>query len=515
MNSRRHFLPLLVGAALLLASPACAGPSALAPTATATQGAVQTSTCKIPDLAGMDQQNAMKTLAGLGLTPIKTLEYSTTVPVGAVITTDPAPGSTLQACQGDITVVISMGPSQTVATALPRPAQDTPAAGPTPDMSAALDKPMYHTIYQESFNTLNNGLDPAWKVKINPGGSMSTKEGALVVTGTVIAQVGDPSWQNYRITFTAMDSSGFAFIAFFRIQQDTSNSMAMSCQSQATSDGSGTNLHCYWLRMVNGAQQKIEGTYPDVVCSNVCNIMIEAIDNNYRFVFNDVEQFKFSDNTYKNGGAGFYINSPTKPWSLSAFDVSAPPQPASPGQILFRDDFKTSAWDIGSYEGDYASYDQELVNGKYQWHVKAKKGVALKDCVKAINLPQMFTLSVDVKVLSGPKDATYGLTFRCQDNSNLYYFNVSENGPWGFFKLINGDWTRIVGEDTSPVTPGETNHLQVVGDGTSYAFFLNGTLLQQVSENEFQTGGVGLAVELANPGDEATVEFDNLIINIP
>jgi hypothetical protein len=72
-----------------------------------------------------------------------------------------------------------------------------------------------------------------------------------------------------------------------------------------------------------------------------------------------------------------------------------------------------------------------------------------------------------------------------------------------------------VGEDTSPVTAGETNHLQVVGDGTSYAFFLNGNLLQQVSESEFQMGGVGLGVELANPGDEATVEFDNLIINIP
>jgi len=374
---------------------------------------------------------------------------------------------------------------------------------------------MYNTVYLERFNPLNNGLDPAWKVKINPGGAMSTKDGALVVTGTVMAQVGDASWQNYRITFSSVTGSGYSFVAFFRVQSDTSNSMAMSCQSQASSAGSGNALHCEWFRIVNKVQTKITGTFPAEVCTGTCSILIEAKDNNYRFAFNGAEQFTFSDDTFKDGGVGFYVSSPIQPWTLSAFDVSETPHPASPGLILFRDDFKTSAWDTGSYEGDFAIYDQALVDGKLQWHVKAKQGVALKNCVKAINLPQVFTLSVDVKVLSGPKDSTYALMFRCQDNTNLYYFNVSENGPWGFYKLINGEWNKIVGEDTSPVSPGEVNHLQVIGDGTSYAFVLNGHLLRQVSESEFQAGGIGLAVELANPGDEATVEFDNLVINIP
>ena len=383
-------------------------------------------------------------------------------------------------------------------------------------MSAALDKPMYNTIYQEGFNTLKDGLDPAWKVKINPGGSMSTKDGVLAVTGTVLAQVGDATWQDYRITFTSITGSGYAFVAFFRVQSDTDNSMAMSCQSQAAAGGnSDTNLHCDWYRVVNKVQTKITGTYPANVCTNTCAIMIEAKGNTYRFVFNAVEQFSFSDDTYKSGGVGFYVSSTTQPWTLSSFDVSTPPHPASPGDILFRDDFKTGTWDTGSNEGNYASYDQELVNGKYQWHVKAKQGVALKTCVKAITLPQVFTLSVDVKVISGPKDTTYALMFRCQDNANLYYFNVSENGPWGFYKLIDSNWTWIIGEDTSPVTPGQTNQLQVIGDGTSYAFSLNGHLLRQVSESQYQVGGVGLAVELANPGEEATVEFDNLVINTP
>jgi len=465
----------------------------------------------------VDQLIAMKNLASLGLTPVKTLDYSNTIPVDSVITTDPAPGTTIESCQVDVTVVISMGPRQSSAsTPFAQITLDVPTQAPTPDMSAALDNPMYNTVYQERFNPLNNGLDPAWKVKINPGGAMSTKDGALVVTGTVLAQVGDTTWQNYRITFSSISGSGYSFIAFFRAQGDTSNSMAMSCQSQVAASGdSGTSLHCDWFRMVNKAQTKISGTYPAEVCTNICNIMIEAKDNNYRFVFNGVEQFNFSDDTYKTGGVGFYVSSTTQPWTLSSFDVSTPPHPASPGEILFRDDFKTSAWDVGSYDNEYATYEQTMVNGTYQWHVKAKQGVALKECIKAINLPKVFTLSVDVKVLSGPKDATYALTFRCQDNNNLYYFNVSENGPWGLYKLIDGGWTKIVSEDTSPVTPGQTTRLHVIGDGTNYALLLNGHLLRQVIESDFQMGGIGLGVELANPGDEATVEFDNVIINIP
>jgi hypothetical protein len=529
MNSRRRLFPaLVVAAALLLSSLACISSSAVTPAAVATAPAptalataaapaAPAAKCIIPDLAGMDQQSAMKNLAGLGLTPVKTLDYSDTIPAEAVITTDPAPGTALDNCQTDITVVISMG-SRKAGAVTPAAQVDTPAAPPlipTPDMSSSLDKPMYNILYQENFDTLKDGMNPAWRTKINPGSSLSTKDGTLVVTGTILAQVGDTSWQDYRITFSSITGSGYAFVAFFRTQSDTTNSMAMSCQDRPAAAGSGNALHCELFRIVNNVQTRIDAAYPADVCPSICDIMIEAAGNAYRFVFNGVEQFKITDNTFKTGGVGFYVKSATQPWTLSSFDVSTPPHPASPGDILFRDDFKTSAWDTGSYDGDYASYDQSMLNGKYQWHIKAKKGVAQKVCMKAVTLPGVFTFSVNVKVISGPKDIAYGLVFRCQDNSNLYYYNVSENGPWGFFKLINLQWTKVVGEDTSPVLPGDTNQLQVIGDGTNYAFTLNGHLIQQVTESQFKMGGIGLGVELANPGDEATVEFDNLSITYP
>jgi len=522
MNSRRRFLAaLVVVAALLLSSLACISSSAMpAPTATvaATAPAGPTSQCKIPDLTGMDQQSAMKNLAALGLTPVKTLDYSDTIPADSVIITDPPPGTTLDSCQSNVTIVISMGPRQPGALT-PLAQKDTPAAPdliPTPDMSSSLDKPMYNILYQENFDTLKDGMNPAWKVKINPGGSMSTKDGTLVVTGTALAQVGDASWQDYRITLTSITGSGYGLVVFFRTQSDTSNSMAMSCQDRPSGAGNpGNALHCELFRIINNVQTRIEAAYPADVCPSICNIMIEAVGNAYRFVFNGVEQFKITDDTFKNGGAGLYVKSPAQPWTLSSFNVSTPPHPASPGEALFRDDFKTGAWDTGSYDSDFATYDQSMLDGTYRWHIKAKKGVAQKQCMKAVSLPGVFTFTVNVKVINGPKDIAYGLVFRCQDSGNLYYYNVSDNGAWGFFKLINSQWNRVVGEDTSPVTPDQVNQLQVIGDGTNYAFVLNGHLIQQVTESQFKNGGIGLGVELANPGDEATVEFDNLSITYP
>ncbi len=434
MNSQRRFhLIMVVVAALLLSSLACIGSNVITPKSTPTSPAEQTSKCKIPDLAGMDQQRALDSLMALGLTPVKTLDYSETIPADAVITSDPTPGTALDTCEGEITLVISMGPRQAGASTTP----GEPNQAPTPDMTSAFDQPMYNTLYRENFDTLKDGLNPAWKVKINPGGAMSTKDGTLVVTGTALAQVGDANWQDYRITFTSITGSGYSFVAFFRTQSDTTNSMAMSCQDRPAGSGSGNALHCELFRIVNNVQTRIETTYPADECPSICNIMIEAIGNAYRFVFNGVEQFKISDATFKNGGVGFYVKTAAQPWTLSSFDVSTPPHPASPGDILFRDDFKTSAWDTGSYDTDFASYDQSMVDGKYRWHIQAKKGVAQKICMKAVTLPGVFTYSVNVKVISGPKDIAYGLVFRCQDSANLYYYNVSENGPWGFFKLID------------------------------------------------------------------------------
>jgi hypothetical protein len=289
----------------------------------------------------------------------------------------------------------------------------------------------------------------------------------------------------------------------------------MSCQDLASTVGVGSALRCEWFRNNNGQQEKIVGAVPDEVCTGLCDIVVEARGSDFRFLFNGEEKFKFSTDTNKTGMVGFNVKSTSTPFRLFSFDVSEPQHPASPGVLLFRDDFKTDTWFTGSQEDELAAYQQNLVNSKYQWHVKAKESVSIKLCNTAMNLPDVFTLTANVRVVSGPKDTAYALVFNCKDYNNLYFFTVSESGSYGFYKLQNGQWTTIIDNTKITLTPGKQNSLQVVGGGGEYYLIFNGEYLTRVRDASFVNGGVGLGVELYNPGDEATVEFDDIQVNTP
>ncbi|MBN1312103.1 MAG: PASTA domain-containing protein [Anaerolineae bacterium] len=65
--------------------------------------------CLVPEVAGLDQAAAEGMLVGLGLQPVWTNQYDSTTAPGTVISQDPLGGTTLLPCQGDVTVVLSLG----------------------------------------------------------------------------------------------------------------------------------------------------------------------------------------------------------------------------------------------------------------------------------------------------------------------------------------------------------------------------------------------------------------------
>ena len=507
-------------ATFLLLSLACINTRLATPRAALTLTEPVSVKCEIPDLVGIDQQIAQKSLTSLGLSPVKKAEFNSDVPVDAVISTDPPAGTTLQECQGEITLVISMGPRPVVAKT-PVPTRVLPTSTPkvvipTPTTSIAdqLDQPMYNTIYLEPFDTPKNGFNPAWQVSYAAGGASKANKGWLELTGDVTALVGDKNWQDYLVTLHAVDGSLYSLDVFFRMQ-DAQNTLVMSCQDLQSTVGIGSALHCEWFRNNNGQQEKIAGAVPDEVCTGLCDIVVEAKGSDFRFLFNGKEKFKFSTDTNKTGSVGFKVKSTAAALRLYSFDVSEPQHPASPGVLLFRDDFKTGTWVTGSQEDDLATYQQNLVNGKYQWHINAKQSVSIKQCNTTMTLPDVFTLTTHVRAVSGPKDTAYALVFNCKDYSNLYYFKISEAGSYGFYKLKNGQWTTIIDNTKITLTPGEQNSLQVVGGGGQYDLIFNGKLLTQVKDTSFVNGGIGLGVELYNPGDQAAVEFDDIQVSMP
>jgi len=507
-------------AALLLSSMACSVTGAASPKATLAPTVPPSVKCVIPDLAGIDQQTALKSLTSLGLIPVKKVEFSESTPEDAVVSTDPPAGTTLQDCQGEITLIISMGP-RAAATKTPVPTRVRPTSTPKAPVPTAtipimdiLDQPMFTPVYIERFDAPINGFNKEWRVSYANGGASKTDKGWLELNGEVTALVGDKNWQDYVITFAGVDGSGYALDIFFRMQ-DVKNTLMMSCQDDSPTDETNPSLHCEWFRISGGMKEKIAGTAPDEACEGICNIKVEARGSDFRFLFRGQEKFKFSTDTHKTGQVGFRVKTTSSRFRLYSFDVSEPQHPASPGDLLFRDDFKTGDWITGSQEDDLAAYQQNLVNGKYQWHIKAKESVSLKQCNTAITLPRVFSLSAKFKAVSGPKDTAYALVFNCKDNSNLYFFKVSEGGIYGLFKLQNGQWTTIIENTNIDLTPGEENRLQVIGGGGQYFLSLNGKPLGQFSDTSYVYGGIGLGVELYHPGEEVVVEFDDIHIDEP
>jgi len=69
-----------------------------------------TEICEVPNIVGLDQAAAEGMLTGLGLQPVRSNQYDPNVTARAVISQNPPAGSRMKPCQGDVTIVISLGP---------------------------------------------------------------------------------------------------------------------------------------------------------------------------------------------------------------------------------------------------------------------------------------------------------------------------------------------------------------------------------------------------------------------
>jgi regulation of enolase protein 1 (concanavalin A-like superfamily) len=113
-----------------------------------TVGYTPAAICLVPNVTGLDQAAAEGMLTDLGLQPVKTVQDDPTVAKGAVISQEPAEGTRLEPCTGDVIIVVSRGP-------LPTPTDmPTPTNTPVPPTLTPTDTPIPPT------ETPNSGVVP-------------------------------------------------------------------------------------------------------------------------------------------------------------------------------------------------------------------------------------------------------------------------------------------------------------------------------------------------------------------
>ena len=185
--------------------------------------------------------------------------------------------------------------------------------------------------------------------------------------------------------------------------------------------------------------------------------------------------------------------------------------------IILSDTFDSNQndWPTGSDTGEFASITWTNANGKYRWDATAKQGFIWWS-YPAVSDVNDFYLSVDAQQISGPTTAQMGLLLRLFDNSNFYLFKIDNNQRYTF-ELSSGDgWTTLLDWTNSPaLKPDEVNHLTVFAEGNYFAFFVNGSLVAELTDDHLAGGKGGVAIGLDNAGDQAVFEFDNFVLRAP
>ena len=182
---------------------------------------------------------------------------------------------------------------------------------------------------------------------------------------------------------------------------------------------------------------------------------------------------------------------------------------SKPLEPVYEDDFSNPQSGWARYSGEsretgYEDGEYHILVKKYDWAawVYNRNAGRFTD----------FVLEIDTRLVSGPEESLYGVTFRVQDTEaeNYYRFLVSGDGYYLIGTKTNDVWTILQSKTKSAfIQEGyNTNHLEVVCRDSQIEVYVNGHHLNTITDDSFAEGCMGMIVD--TPAPDTLVAFDNL-----
>jgi hypothetical protein len=184
--------------------------------------------------------------------------------------------------------------------------------------------------------------------------------------------------------------------------------------------------------------------------------------------------------------------------------------PTTGPAVLFEDDFSdpSSGWETGSTDEGWVRYqDGELHILNY---------TAAEDVTRSFPR-QYFTdliMEVESRLVDGSDDNWHTHYCRYVDSSNYYAVAFSADGYYAGTAKVDGVSARLVESASSDAINrgvGATNVVRLECTGNRLRFFVNGTLLIDVTDTQLIGGDIGLQVASLG-GEYSEVAFDNLVV---
>lgn len=184
-------------------------------------------------------------------------------------------------------------------------------------------------------------------------------------------------------------------------------------------------------------------------------------------------------------------------------------------ELLFQETFDSNeaGWTTGEEDDEYGQYRTVFDDGRYRLSHTASQGVFAWEQLPGGDFDNFVTVVDAIPVEANTGSYGYGLTFRNNDSfDSLYALEIDTDGF--FVNLLHeGEWTTLVDyRRFSAINPGGPNQLMVEAIGPAFTFYINGQQAATVEDNTLRRGSVGVAIDLYEPGDSASVEFDNLTV---
>jgi hypothetical protein len=255
--------------------------------------------------------------------------------------------------------------------------------------------------------------------------------------------------------------------------------------------------------------------------TNSNKLAVVAQGQTFSLYINNTKVYEFTDDTFIEGdvaivagtqAVGEYV---AKFMSVNVWEVAGETSPTSEpgssitkGAKLYTENFSdpTSGWD---------EWDRASSRGGYE---------ANKYFIEVLNPDQFswgngyqnfddFVLEVDASKVAGPDDGGFGIILRYVDMDNFYYFAVSNDGQYRFSYYLNNERTDIISWTASDaIKQGNAlNKLSVACKGNHFILSINGTVVEDFTDDTFSSGDIGLLA-----GTQATagvkVTFDNLVV---
>jgi hypothetical protein len=183
---------------------------------------------------------------------------------------------------------------------------------------------------------------------------------------------------------------------------------------------------------------------------------------------------------------------------------------------LFQDDFdsRRSGWGTDQREEFERGYEEDgyfIELCEPDWFAWAYPGVQFDDV----------SVEVTISLVSGSQDGHFGVLCRHVDVDNFYYFGISADGYYAIFQRMDGGALEVLTGDGSGMVPspairtgGQINHVLAVCYEDELSLYVNGELLETVTDDTHTRGDVGLGAG-SGPGGDARVQFDDFIVARP